>query len=96
MSLKMRRRKFIKSTAASLLGLPLALNGMNLSPIRKSALLDALNPDSDRVLVLVQLIGGNDGLNMLVPLDYYDTLANVRPNVILPEKVQTQEAMPKA
>ena len=85
MSLKMKRRKFIKSTAASLLGLPLALNGMNLSPIRKSALLDALNPDSDRVLVLVQLIGGNDGLNMLVPLDYYDTLANVRPNVILPE-----------
>lgn len=81
----MKRRKFLRNTTAALIGLPAALNGMSLSPIRQSALLDALNPDSDRVLVLIQMIGGNDGLNMIVPLDYYDKLYNVRQNVILPE-----------
>ncbi len=81
----MKRRKFIKNSAISFLGLPVALNGMNISPIRQSALLDALNPESDRVLVLIQMIGGNDGLNMLVPLDQYDNLYNARQNVILPQ-----------
>ena len=81
----MKRRKFIRNTSAALIGLPAALNGLSLSPIRQSALLNALNPDSDRVLVLVQMIGGNDGLNMIIPLDYYDKLYNVRQNVILPE-----------
>ena len=81
----MKRRKFLRNTTAALIGLPAALNGMSLSPIRKSALLDALNPDSDRVLVLIQMIGGNDGLNMIIPLDYYDKLYNVRQNVIIPE-----------
>jgi uncharacterized protein (DUF1501 family) len=80
----MKRRKFLRNTTAALIGLPAALNGLSVSPIRQSAFLDALNPDSDRVLVLIQMIGGNDGLNMIVPLDYYDQLYNVRQNVILP------------
>ncbi|MEL6143408.1 MAG: DUF1501 domain-containing protein, partial [Bacteroidota bacterium] len=36
-------------------------------------------------LVLVQLTGGNDGLNTLIPLDQYANLTTVRPNIILPE-----------
>ena len=40
---------------------------------------------SDRVLVLLQLAGGNDGLNMVVPLDQYDNLAQVRGNILPPE-----------
>ena len=39
----------------------------------------------DRVLVLIRLNGGNDGLNMVIPKDGYDNLANLRSNVIVPE-----------
>jgi uncharacterized protein (DUF1501 family) len=37
------------------------------------------------VLVLIQLAGGNDGLNTAVPLDQYDRLYNGRPDIVLPE-----------
>ena len=38
---------------------------------------------NDHVLVLVQLGGGNDGLNMVVPLDMYANYYNARPNVAI-------------
>lgn len=37
------------------------------------------------MLVLIQLNGGNDGLNTIIPLDKYDILGNVRSNIIIPE-----------
>lgn len=39
----------------------------------------------DRVLVVVQLFGGNDGLNTVIPLDQYDLLSQFRSNVLIPE-----------
>lgn len=36
---------------------------------------------SDRVLVVLRLAGGNDGLNTFVPLYDYDTYASLRPNI---------------
>lgn len=48
------------------------------------ALAEGGNPD-DRVLVLIQLNGGNDGLNTFVPLDQYDNLALNRANVLIQE-----------
>ncbi len=44
----------------------------------------AAGAEGDRVLVLVQLHGGNDGLNTLVPLNQYDVYKNQRPNIALP------------
>ncbi len=40
---------------------------------------------SDRVLVLIQLIGGNDGLQTLVPLDQYSNIMAARANIAIPE-----------
>ncbi|MCR9287228.1 MAG: DUF1501 domain-containing protein [Bacteroidetes bacterium] len=80
----MKRRNFIKATSAAMT-LPILVNGMGVQAIAKSSLFSSLNDDSDRVLVLIQLNGGNDGLNMIVPLDQYDKLANARSNILIPE-----------
>lgn len=61
------------------------LNGMEVKALTRSPLFAALNPEDDRVLVLIQLNGGNDGLNMVVPIDQYDNLQKARPDIILPE-----------
>ena len=37
------------------------------------------------MLVLIQLFGGNDGLNTVIPLDQYEALSAVRPNILIPE-----------
>lgn len=48
-----------------------------------------MNPDSDKVLVMVQLNGGNDGLNTVIPLDKYDELAGLRASILLPQSSLT-------
>jgi uncharacterized protein (DUF1501 family) len=78
----MKRRKFLQVSGLSL---PLALNGWNVKALAKSSLFDTIDENSDKVLVLIQLNGGNDGLNMIVPLDQYDRLANVRSNILIPK-----------
>jgi uncharacterized protein (DUF1501 family) len=64
---------------------PMLLNGMGLSALAKPIPFFNLEDDSDRVLVLVQLNGGNDGLNTLVPIDQYDNLRRARPDLIIPQ-----------
>ena len=39
-----------------------------------------------RILVILELAGGIDGLNMIVPLQQYDTYASLRPNVGIPKE----------
>jgi uncharacterized protein (DUF1501 family) len=38
-----------------------------------------------KIMVFIELTGGNDGLNTLIPLDQYDQLAKHRSNVLIPE-----------
>ena len=40
--------------------------------------------DTDRVLVIIRLAGGNDGLNTLIPMDQYDKYVKARANVAIP------------
>ncbi|MCB9284361.1 MAG: DUF1501 domain-containing protein [Lewinellaceae bacterium] len=79
----MKRRDFLKTSTA--VSLPLLLNGFGVKAFARNALFNAFNGDSDKVLVLIQLNGGNDGLNMILPLDQYSPLANARPNILIPE-----------
>ena len=69
----------------SALSIPLLLNGMKLSAMARPSFFRNMNGDSDRVLVLIQLNGGNDGLNTIIPVDQYSQLFNVRENLMLPE-----------
>jgi uncharacterized protein (DUF1501 family) len=72
----MKRRKFIKltSTASAAGLLPMQLNA-------SFKFLNTLtNCDlSNRKIVLVDLAGGNDGLNTLIPLNVYSDYVNMRP-----------------
>lgn len=41
--------------------------------------------ETDKVLVIVQLSGGNDGLNTVIPIDGYQSYINARKNIAIPE-----------
>lgn len=72
----MKRRKFIRSTSAAF-ALPFLLNAFHSCTAQSSR---------HRVFVFIQLEGGNDGLNTLIPLNNYGVLAAARPNLLIPEK----------
>ncbi|MFB0910508.1 MAG: twin-arginine translocation pathway signal, partial [Flavobacterium sp.] len=76
----MRRRHFIKltSTASALSLLP-----TEVSALYKSVGMSGCPDVSSKKIVLIQLSGGNDGLNTVVPINQYDTYANLRPNIKL-------------
>lgn len=78
----MDRRNFLRTGAA--LGIPV-LAGAPLSASLTNGLRSLVNPDSDRVLVLIQLTGGNDGLSTLVPVNQFDKLMSVRSNLMVPQ-----------
>lgn len=42
--------------------------------------------ETDHVFVIVQLNGGNDGLNMVIPIEHFSAYVNARPNIYIPEK----------
>ena len=79
----MKRRSFLKNTSA--FALPTLIGGLSVTASAAQRMASLINEDSDRVLVLIDMNGGNDGLNSFVPLDAYDNLFNARPNVIIPE-----------
>jgi len=79
----MERRKFFKYITASLAA-PFLFQGQWLNAIGNSTVFDVLSSfNPDRKLVLIQLNGGNDGLNMLIPISQYDNLANARRNILV-------------
>ncbi len=83
----MNRRSFLAGSSRALM-VPLVLQGLPLRAIEGAALGDLFNieTETDRVLVLVQLNGGNDGLNTLIPLSDYGTYQRLRSNIAIGEK----------
>ncbi len=84
----MKRRDFLRYTvpaaAASTVigGIPVRTMGME-SPLIQALM--GMSTDTDHVLVLVQLSGGNDGMNMVIPIDTYSSYQNARSNVAIPQ-----------
>lgn len=80
----MKRREFIHNISHALAVSTIHSNFNFLDEKRSySVLNNTLN--TDNIVVFVELSGGNDGLNTIVPMDQYATLTKVRPHVIIPE-----------
>jgi uncharacterized protein (DUF1501 family) len=84
----MKRRDFIKA-AAPLAVVPFFSNQLFAAAMPHTrldeAVLGMMGPETDRVMVIIQMNGGNDGLNMVLPLDQYTNLAAARSNILIPD-----------
>ncbi len=69
--------------------LPALVNGFPVKALAHehilSNILERSYAETDKVLVIVQLFGGNDGLNTLIPLDQYHNYFNARRNLAIDE-----------
>jgi len=86
----MRRRDFLRNTVPAGVMLPSLINGMTVKAFgAESLLMQGLFPattDTDHVLVIVQLNGGNDGLNTVIPIEYFPNYIRARANMYIPQQ----------
>lgn len=82
----MKRREFLRAMPA--FAAPFALGGIAMNALGRENLLTQLaaGATNDKVIVLIQLHGGNDGLNTLVPVEQYTSYYNMRQNIAIPDK----------
>jgi uncharacterized protein (DUF1501 family) len=82
----MKRRDFIRTTVPATV-LPAIFSGFSIRAFGEGSPLARLlgGTDNDHVLVIVQLSGGNDGLNTVIPIENYSNYFNARSNIAIPE-----------
>lgn len=83
----MKRRDFLQNTIPAAV-LPSLVDNFSFRVLGDNPVMAALlntYVETDRVLVIIQLNGGNDGLNMVIPLDQYSKYYNARANIAIPE-----------
>ena len=91
----MKRRNFLKS-AGFAAGIPIAFQGMPMKVLGSHQNVQRLaaESDNDRVIIMLQLHGGNDGLNTVIPLSNYDEYYSRRANIAIPYKVGNRTLIP--
>ena len=87
----MKRRDFLRGVVP-VTALPFLLNGLPLRAYGRSPFLETLTGalvQTDRVLVLIQLSGGNDGINTVIPLDQMTAYNSLRGNIAITQAAIT-------
>lgn len=83
----MKRRNFLKILPAAGVS-SFVVNGFALRPFANSKiarLVSDCDGIRDRALILIQLKGGNDGMNNLIPIAQYDRYADLRATIRIPD-----------
>ncbi len=84
----MKRRDFLQRVSP-VLAAPFVIGGLHGRAFGQSMMMNDLTSTlsaTDRILVLIQLTGGNDGLNTVISLDQYSAYSSLRSNIMIPEK----------
>jgi uncharacterized protein (DUF1501 family) len=91
----MKRRNFLKKIGFAA-GVPIAFQGVPLQILASHLDIQNLAAQStnDRVLIILQMHGGNDGLNTVIPLSNYDEYYSRRANIAIPYKVGNRALIP--
>ncbi len=77
------------------MSIPFTINGIPLKVMASNPLSRlAQQGDSDRVLIILQLHGGNDGLNSLIPVEQYDLYYSRRANIAIPKSNSIRRYIP--
>jgi uncharacterized protein (DUF1501 family) len=83
----MKRRNFLR-ILPSVGATSFAVNGFSMRPFaneKMAQILGSCDDVSERTLVLIQLKGGNDGLNNIIPIAQYSQYAALRPSIKIAE-----------
>ena len=88
------RRDFLKKLPLAM-SIPFSLGGYTVRAIDQTLFgqLGALSTN-DKVLVVLQMHGGNDGLNCCIPIESYDQYSQLRPNIAIPSKDSSRKYIP--
>ena len=84
----MKRRKFLRTAGTTAALTPFVYKGYPITPLSRNSVFSQIAASAtinDRVMVFIELAGGNDGINTLIPLDQYGKLSNHRNNLLIPE-----------
>ncbi len=80
----MKRRAFIKKSIGAA-AIPVLASGVPMRLMSNELMQLMASGTNDNIVVLIQLMGGNDGLNTTIPVNQYDTYKQYRENIAIPQ-----------
>ena len=81
----MKRRHFLEHSLAGVAGASLlGPMGASMSREKLQSFLSFME-ENDKILVVINMVGGNDGLSTIVPLEYMSELSQLRSHVFIEE-----------
>jgi uncharacterized protein (DUF1501 family) len=89
------RRSFLKKLPVAM-SIPFTIAGVPINLMAENALtrMARESASNDRVLIILQMHGGNDGLNCVIPVTDYEQYYSKRANIAIPAKNSVRKYIP--